>query len=87
MVSYIAPRAVRTAFNSDSMTQMCDHSKTKMDSPSEVAKDIVNAIKLDTKEKYLGFPEKIFVRINSLFPRLIDKALKKQNQQAKKFIN
>ena len=87
MVSCIAPRAVRTAFNSDSMTQMCDHSKTKMDSPSEVAKDIVNAIKLDTKEKYLGFPEKIFVRINSLFPRLIDKALKKQNQQAKKFIN
>lgn len=86
-VNYIAPRAVRTPFNSDSMTQMCDQLKTKMDSPTNVAKDIVSSIQDDTKEKYLGFPEKIFVRINALFPRLIDRALKSQNQAAKKFIN
>ena len=86
-VSYIAPRAVRTSFNSDSITQMNDQLKTKMDSPVSVAKDIVKSIQNNTKEKYLGFPEKIFVRINNLFPRLIDRALKKQNQEAKKFIN
>jgi short-subunit dehydrogenase len=86
-VSYIAPRAVRTAFNSDSITQMCNQFKTKMDSPSKVAKDIVKSIQNNTREKYLGFPEKIFVCINALFPRLIDKALKKQNKVAKQFTN
>ncbi len=85
-VNYIAPRAVKTPFNSDSITQMCEHLNTKMDPPFEVAKDIVNAIQNETKDKYLGFPEKIFVRINALFPRLVDKVLKKQNQEAKKFI-
>ncbi len=86
-VSYIAPRAVRTPFNSELITQMCEQLKTKMDDPVKVAEEIVRSIKNSTKEKYLGFPEKIFVRINSLFPRLIDKALKQQNQQAKQFIN
>jgi short-subunit dehydrogenase len=84
-VSYIAPRAVKTPFNSDAITQMLKHSKAKIDDPSKVAKDIINAIQGNVKEKYLGFPESIFVRINSLFPRVVDKALKKQNRDAKKF--
>jgi len=87
MVNYVAPRAVRTPFNSDSITQMCDRFKTKMDRPDYVAKNIIESIQNNTKDKYLGFPEKIFVRINSLFPRLIDRALSKQNKEAKEFIN
>lgn len=86
-VSYIAPRAVKTPFNSTAITNMLNHFNTKIDDPANVASTIVGAIQGNVKEKYLGFPEKIFVRINSLFPRLIDKALKKQNQDAKKFIN
>jgi len=85
-VSYIAPRAVKTPFNSDAITQMLSHFNTKIDDSSRVAEDIISVIQGNIKEKYLGFPEKIFVRINSLFPRLVDKALKKQNQDAKKFI-
>lgn len=85
-VSYIAPRTVNTPFNSDAITQMLNHFNTKIDKPSKVAKDIVNAIQGNVKEKYLGFPENIFVRVNSLFPRVVDRVLKKQNQDAKKFI-
>jgi short-subunit dehydrogenase len=60
--------------------------KISMDDPDFVANEIINAIKLGKKDKYIGYPEKLFVRINALMPRLVDKALKKQNQEAKQFI-
>ncbi len=86
-VTYIAPRAVRTSFNSDQVTEMCHQLKMNMDEPDEVALMIVNALESGAKDKYLGFPEKLFVRINSLFPRLVDKALSSQNREAKRYIN
>lgn len=86
-VSYIAPRAVQTKFNSQKINDMCNEFSIKMDDPAEVARQIINTIKQEKKDKYLGFPEKVFVRINALFPRLVDLALKKQNQQSKKFTN
>lgn len=86
-VTYIAPRAVRTSFNSDQVTEMCQQLKMNMDEPDEVASMIVGALESGAKDTYLGFPEKLFVRINSLFPRLVDKALSGQNREAKRYIN
>jgi short-subunit dehydrogenase len=85
-VSYIAPRAIRTKFNSNAINEMNNKFKISMDDPDFVANEIINAIKLGKKDKYIGYPEKLFVRINALMPRLVDKALKKQNQEAKQFI-
>jgi short-subunit dehydrogenase len=56
-----------------------------MDEPEWVAEKIIKSIINDDKDVYLGFPEKLFVRINAILPRLVDKALTKQNNQMAQF--
>ena len=84
-VSYIAPRAVKTPFNSDAVYKMAEAVGMNMDEPRWVAEQIVKSITKDFKDVYLGFPEKLFVRINAILPRLVDKALTKQNNQMVEF--
>ena len=84
-VSYIAPRAVKTPFNSDAVYKMAEVVGMNMDDPQWVAEQIVKSITKDFKDVYLGFPEKLFVRINAILPRLVDKALTKQNTQMAEF--
>ena len=78
-ITYVAPRAVRTSLNSPTVYRMADVVKMKMDEPAAVARRIVSAIEQDKKDVYLGWPEKLFVRINALLPRIVDSALKAQN--------
>ncbi len=80
-VCYVAPRAVKTKLNTEAVYQMAEATGMKMDSPEWVAGQVVKAIQNDRKDVYLGFPESLFVRINSLLPRLVDLALHKQNQK------
>ena len=49
-----------------------------MDSPELVAERLVQALDADLREVHLGFPERLFVRLNGLLPRLVDKALRRQ---------
>lgn len=84
-VLYIAPRATRTAMNSADVVAMNDALKVEMDDPLEVARQIVHAIATEREELYLGWPEKLFVRLNSLLPRLVDQALRKQLPVIKRF--
>jgi short-subunit dehydrogenase len=86
-VSYIAPRAVKTSLNSSSVYKMADEVKMNMDEPNNVAKQIVSSILKKHKEKYLGFPESLFVRINAVLPALVDMATRSQNKVAKKYIS
>lgn len=84
-VSYIAPRAVRTAANSEAVYRMAQATKMHMDEPTVVAQFIVDCIRKDKAIAYYGWPEKLFVRINALLPRLVDSALRKQNRMMAKF--
>ncbi|MNN56932.1 short chain dehydrogenase [compost metagenome] len=43
-----------------------------------MADAVVKAIGRESEELYLGWPEKLFVRLNSLLPRVVDQALRKQ---------
>lgn len=79
-VCYCAPRAVKTAANSDAVYRMAEATRMNMDEPADVAHFIVNAITQDKKSAYFGWPEKLFVRINALLPALVDNALRKQNR-------
>jgi len=83
-VTYIAPRAVRTAINSQAVYDMAEAVKMNMDEPDDVAEQIVRHIRKGEKECYLGFPESLFVRINAIFPGLVDRAVRGQNRQAQK---
>jgi short-subunit dehydrogenase len=84
-VTYVAPRAVRTALNTAAVYRMAERVKMAMDTPEQVAGQIVRAIEQDRKDVYLGFPEALFVRINALWPRLVDVALSKQNRIMREF--
>lgn len=81
-VTYVAPRAVKTKLNNEKVMQLAQLTHMKMDEPEWVAQHIVTAILALHKDVYLGFPEKLFVRLNALLPRLLDKALLKNNRLA-----
>ncbi len=84
-VLYIAPRAVRTKLNTGAIYRMAEAVGMNMDDPAWVAEKIVRAIESDAKEVHLGFPEKLFARINAFLPRLVDAALHKQNRVMEAF--
>lgn len=84
-VTYIAPRFTKTTFNRNVVTRMADALKMNQDEPESVAASIINAIEHDRLDRYLGWPEKLFVRINSIFPRLVDSSLMKQVNQMRPF--
>lgn len=83
-VTYIAPRAVKTAINSQAVYDMAKAVKMNMDEPDAVAAQILNSVRKGEKECHLGFPESLFVRINAILPGLVDRALRKQNRDARK---
>ena len=83
-VTYIAPRAVKTSINSQAVYEMAKAVKMNMDEPDAVAEQIVKCIRKGDKETHLGFPESFFVRINAVFPGLVDRAVRKQNRAARK---
>jgi short-subunit dehydrogenase len=84
-VSYIAPRAVKTAINSQQVYAMARTVRMNMDEPELVARHILQAIRERRKECYIGFPESLFARINALLPGIVDRALRKQNRSARAF--
>jgi short-subunit dehydrogenase len=79
---YIAPRATLTALNSSAMYEMAEKTKMNIDTPADVAAQIIRAIEKQKKNTYIGFPEKIFCKVNAFFPTLVDKALASQNKIA-----
>lgn len=84
-VLYIAPRAARTAMNEAHVVAMNKELNVAMDDPDVVAAAVVNALCNERREIFLGWPEKLFVRLNSLLPRLVDQALRKQLPVIKRF--
>lgn len=77
-VLYVAPRATQTGMNAAAVVELNRELKVRMDDPQAVARQIVRAIEREREELYLGWPEKMFVRLNSLLPRVVDQALRKQ---------
>lgn len=84
-VLYVAPRATRTQMNSAPVVAMNAELKVAMDAPEAVAAQLVEAIRREREEQYLGWPEKLFVRLNGVLPRLVDQALRKQLPVIKRF--
>lgn len=85
-VRYFAPRAARTALNTDNVSKMNAELGTAMDKPEDVAAAFVSFLKGKKAFYYLGWPEKLFVRINGLLPGLVDKSIFKQLPVIKKYL-
>ena len=84
-VTYVAPRAVKTGFNSGAVYRMAQATGMHMDEPAWVAARVVDAIERDARDVYLGMPERFFARLNGFLPRLIDSGLRKQNRVMEPF--
>lgn len=80
-VQYLGPRSTRTGFNNAQVEAYNRETGTASDSPELVAKAMVNMLEKENAERFLGFPEKLGVRINGLAPTLLDGSFKRHSQQ------
>jgi short-subunit dehydrogenase len=79
-VQYIGPRSTRTAFNSPGVEAYNRDTGTAMDSPAQVAAAMVRMLEDECAERFLGFPEKLGVRINGLAPTWLDGSFKRHSR-------
>lgn len=86
-VTYVAPRGVDTPLNPPAVYAMAQQMKMAFDKPQDVAREIIKAIVADNKEKYIGFPESLFVRINAILPGVVDSSLNKQGALMRSYAN
>lgn len=84
-VLYVAPRYTRTAINDGAVGRMAEAVAMKQDEPRLVAARIVDAIRKNAGERYFGWPERGFVFLNALFPRWVDRGLRKQTERMRPF--
>ena len=86
-VLYVAPRATRTQMNSPAAQALNDALKSNVDDPNTVASAVVPAIANERRDLYLGWPERFFVKLNSVLPNLVDRGLRKQLPLIRRFSN
>ncbi|MCW8884355.1 MAG: SDR family oxidoreductase [Motiliproteus sp.] len=77
-VQYFAPRATSTALNSGEANALNLELKNSVDEPYKVAKALVSFLNTKENNRYLGWPERLFIRINALFPSLVGLSIVKQ---------
>ena len=84
-VAWVSPRATRTAMNAGIVEELNAELKVNTDGPETVAAEVVRAIARPVRDKVLGFPEKLFARINQVFPGMVDGSLIKQLPVIRKY--
>lgn len=84
-VQYLSPRATRTALNSVAVDAMNAELGVAVDDADQVAAALLGAIEAGTRRRQLGWPERLFARLNGLLPELVDRALAKQLPTVRRF--
>ncbi|MFT6915346.1 MAG: short-subunit dehydrogenase [Motiliproteus sp.] len=77
-VQYFAPRATRTGLNSEAADRLNSQLNNAVDSPEQVAQQLVAMLRSKASSRFLGWPEKLFVKLNALFPSIVSRAINKQ---------
>jgi short-subunit dehydrogenase len=77
-IHYFAPRATRTSINSAAVENMNAQLGVAMDPPERVARELVNMLRRGRTSAVVGWPEKLFVRINAILPGIVDRAIRRQ---------
>ncbi|MCW8995482.1 MAG: SDR family oxidoreductase [Psychromonas sp.] len=84
-VAYFAPRTTQTEINSNEVITMNRALGSKVDSADFVAREFIKLLNSQSRRKTVGWPEKLFARINGCLPEVVDKALKGKLKTVKKF--
>jgi short-subunit dehydrogenase len=85
-IAYLAPRATSTPLNSAAVCAMNDALGNATDPPELVAASVERMLRAPRmRDRAMGWPERVFLRINAIFPSLVDGALRKQLAAIKRF--
>ncbi|MEI8598336.1 SDR family oxidoreductase [Vibrio sp. M60_M31a] len=84
---YLAPRATETSLNSDTVNELNQKLGNKTDSPQVVAEHVVTMLEKEISAKWIGWPEKLFARINQLLPNIVSSAIRKQQDTIHQYVN
>lgn len=84
-ILYFAPRATATKINSEAANEMNFALGNSVDAPEAVATALVQQISKEKLRVTVGWPERLFVRINGFLPELVDNALRKNIEKVKRF--
>lgn len=79
-VQYLGPRATKTGFNSPAAEAYNRATGTHSDLPEQVAAELVSLLESGAGERFLGYPEKIGVRLNGLAPSLLDGSFRRHSR-------
>lgn len=82
-VFYVAPRATDTEMNDADLRDFNEQTGTRMDSPVEVSRKIIAALEGRRNERFIGWPERLFVKLNALLPGVVDRAMRKPARLAR----
>ncbi len=81
-VTYVAPRATRTAAESE-FAPLIEPLQMTLDSAERVAREAWDAIEAGQREAFPKGKERIFVKLQRLFPKLIDRSVGAQARAPK----
>ena len=77
-VRLFSPRATKTDINAPEVTRLNQQLGTVEDEPAEVARQFLGFLVQHQTEYRVGFPEKLFAKINQIFPGVVSQSLRKQ---------
>lgn len=80
-VCLLVPRATATELNHGAVDAMNQALGTAVDSPARVASELMQLLVSHQRRRFIGWPEKFFVRLNALLPWLVDRAIGAQREQ------
>lgn len=79
-VQYLGPRTTHTAFNDGQVQAYNRATGAAVDQPAVVAAAMVRLLQDEAAERFLGFPEKLAVRINGLAPAWLDASFRRHGR-------
>ena len=79
-VQYVGPRSTRTSFNDAAVQAYNAATGTAMDSPNRVADTLLRSLQDEAAERFIGFPERLAVRINGAVPTVLDGSFDKHRR-------
>ena len=78
-VQYLGPRSTRTEFNNAEVQHYNRATGAATDEPAAVAAAMLRMVEDGAAERFLGFPEKLAVRINGLVPTWLDGSFRRHS--------
>ena len=79
-VQYLGPRSTRTAFNDAAAEAYAEATGSASDSAERVAAQLLRMLEDEAPERFLGFPEKLGVRLNGLAPAAMDGSFRRHGR-------